>query len=436
MPPTVRTKPPDLLTVNPEGQATVNLHPGQEEVWNSEARFNFILAGTGGGKTSFLPWWLNREIDRTANPEGENDYLAVTASFDLFKLKFLPEMLKVFERILHKGRYWASDRLIELCDPTGNFWATQASSRMYGRIILRSAQAEGGLESATVKAAALDECGQDEFRLEDWEAVQRRTALHQGRVLGATTLYNRGWLKSQVYDRWRGGDKDYFVKQFPSYLNPSFPKEEYERVARSMPRWRLNMFYRGEFDVPEGLIYGPFDSMQDTCEPFGIPPDWLIFAGLDFGGVHMAGIRLAERPEDKQLFLVNEYLEGGKTTRQHAETLRLWKAGRVWGGAPSEDQWRREFGAAGMPVIRPPIKEVDVGIDIVYSVLAAHGMTVFNTCTRWLDEVGTYSRQLDKDGQPTEKIAEKETYHLLDCTRYVMSAIRRVAGKAKVLRLG
>ena len=83
--------------------------------------------------------------------------------------------------------------------------------------------------------------------------------------------------------------------------------------------------------------------------------------------------------------------------------------------------------------LRPEMKP---GIDVVYSVLAAHGMTVFNTCTRWLDEVGTYSRQLDKDGQPTDKIADKESFHLLDCTRYVLSAIRRVSGRAKVLRLG
>lgn len=428
-------RPPDLLTFE-DGRATVTFHQGQNRAWHSPARFVFIFSGTQGGKTSFLPWWLNREIDNTASPSGENDYLAATASYDMFKLKFLPEMLKVFVDILKRGKFWSGAKVIELCDLDGLFWAQTADSRMYGRIILRSAQAEGGLESATAKAAILDECGQDEFRVEHWEAVQRRLSLNQGRVLGATTLYNRGWVKSQVYDPWSKGNKDFEVVQFPSYMNPSFPREEYERVAAILPRWKLNMFYRGEFDVPEGLIYGNFDTMQDTCDPFSIPPDWVIYAGLDFGGVHMAGIRLAERPEDKQLFLVNEYLEGGKTTRVHAETLRLWKASRVWGGAPSEDQWRREFGAAGMPIIRPPIKEVDVGIDIVYSVLAAHGMTVFNTCTRWLDEVGTYSRQLDKDGQPTEKIADKETFHLLDCTRYVLSAIRRVAGKAKVLRLG
>ena len=37
--------------------------------------------------------------------------------------------------------------------------------------------------------------------VQSWEAVLRRLALYQGRVLGGTTLYNLGWLKQQIYDR-------------------------------------------------------------------------------------------------------------------------------------------------------------------------------------------------------------------------------------------
>ena len=66
------------------------------------------------------------------------------------------------------------------------------------RIVLRSANAEGGLESLTGKAAVLDECGQDDFTLEAWEAIQRRLSLSRGRVLGGTTPYNLGWLKTQI----------------------------------------------------------------------------------------------------------------------------------------------------------------------------------------------------------------------------------------------
>lgn len=361
--------------------------------------------------------------------------MAVTSSFDLFKLKFLPSMRTVFEHILRRGRFWSGDRVIELCDADGNYWAKRADDPMYGRIILRSAQAAGGLESATAKAAILDECGMDEFTLGDWEAIQRRLSLHQARVCGGTTLYNRGWLKSDVYDRWKDGDPDYDIIQYPSYINPSFPKAEYERIVQKMASWKVNMFYRGQFDVPEGMVYDCFDTLRHTIDDFEVPADWQLWGGTDFGGANQAGLLLAERPEDKHLFVVKEYWEGHKSIKQHAAALKPWQAKRWWGGAPSEDQWRREFGTQGMPVLKPPIKELDVGIDIVYEQLCGDNVTVFKSCSHTIDQLGTYSYKTSKDGTLTDVIADKETYHLGDCLRYVLVAVRRRSGKAKVRRL-
>lgn len=416
--------------------AYIDPHKYQWRAWRSDARFIFILAGTQGGKTSFLPWWLNREIDDTASPAGENDYLAVTASFDLFKLKFLPEMKRVFEDILQRGRYWSGLKVIELCDNEGNFWAGKADDVMWGRIILRSAQAEGGLESSTAKAAVLDECGMDEFRVNEWEAVQRRLSLNQGRVCGGTTLYNRGWIKTEIYDRWMKGDPDYEIVQFPSYANPSFPKEEYERMARILPKWKLNMFYRGEYDVPEGLIYGNFDTDRHTIDPFPIPDTWLRYSFHDFGGVNMAGLAVVENPDTKQLFVIDEYLEGHKTTKQHAQEMKKWNPKKSIGGAWSEDQHRLEFGAVGLPILKPSIKDVEVGIDRVYAQFAEDGIMIFNTCSGLIDELGTYSREMDRDGDPTEKIKDKNKFHLADSLRYGVGTLRATHGKVKVRKVG
>ena len=420
-----------------EGETVyIDTHKYQWRALNSLARFIFILAGTMGGKTSFLPWWLNQEIDNTADPRGQNDYLAVTSSFDLFKLKFLPEMKLVFEQILHRGRYWTGLKVIELCDPDGVFWAEHADDIMWGRIILRSAQSEGGLESSAAKAAILDECGQDEFRIDSWEAIQRRLSLYQGRVCAGTTLYNRGWVKSEIYDRWKAGDPTYEVIQFPSYENPSFPKEEYDRVASILPKWKLNMFYRGEFDIPEGLIYSNFDNQRHaSLDPFPIPDDWMRYSFHDFGGVNMAALAVAENPETKQLIVVDEYHEGHKTTKQHAAEFKKWKPKRSIGGAWSEDQERLEFGAVGLPILKPSIKEVEVGIDRVFAQFANDGILIFKTCNKIIDELGTYSREMDRDGQPTEKIKDKQKFHLADCLRYGVATLRAEHGKMKVRRL-
>ena len=102
-----------------DGKLTLSLHPGQTELWNSTARFTFVTAGLQSGKTSCLPWVLFREIMGFGGYEGKGpgDFLAVTASFDLFKLKFLPELKKVFCDVLGIGRYWGGDRVIEIKNP-------------------------------------------------------------------------------------------------------------------------------------------------------------------------------------------------------------------------------------------------------------------------------------------------------------------------------
>lgn len=420
-----------------DGTLRLFFHQGQQRAWDSYRRFIFILAGTQGGKTSFGPWWLWREIYDSESGKGAGDYLAVTASYDLFKLKMLPEMRRVFEDVMNVGRYWAGDQVIELADPkTRKFGARNASdaNNMWGRIILRSASAQGGLESATAKAAWLDECGQDEFTLETWEAVRRRLSLSQGRVLGTTTLYNRGWLKSKVYDSWHAGHGDYQVIQFPSYVNPSFPREEFDSATEDMQSWKVNMFYLGEFDRPAGMIYDCFDETTHCIPRFAIPDHWRRYVGMDFGGVNTAAVFFAEervpdpeRPGQlmSRFYGYQEYKAGQRTAAEHKESMleEEEQIPTVVGGAKSEGQWRDEFAAAGLPVREPEISDVEVGIDRVYGALKRGQVFFFDDLDGVIDEFGTYSRELDDMGEPTEKIKNKNAFHFLDAIRYIFTHI-------------
>ena len=394
----------DLVEIE-NNKLRLHLHPGQTAAWDADQRFVFVLAGTQSGKTSFGPWWLEREIRRC----GDGDYLAVTATYDLFKLKMLPEMLTVFGGYHPGWEYHKTDRVIHNGDK---------------RIILRAATSEGGLESATAKAAWIDECGQDDFGIGAWEAVLRRLSLEQGRILGTTTIYNLGWLYTEVYKRWTAGDPDYFIKQFESIMNPEFPKEEFERARRTLPAWKFEMQYRGNFSRPAGMIYDVFDTEKHVIAPFTIPDWWARYGGMDYGGVNTAAVCYAEDPETKVLYAIKEYLAGGKTAREHAEALKQWGC-RLWvGGAPSEDQWRLEFQQAGLPVRGPEIKEVEVGIDRVYGCHKRDEIYVFDTLSRYLDEKGRYSRKLDDSGQPTEEIKDKNSFHVMDAERYIVGFIR------------
>jgi hypothetical protein len=400
----------DLIEVH-DGKARLNLHPGQTKAWDSLARFVFIIAGTQSGKTSFGSWWLEREYRN----KGAGDYLAVTATYDLFKLKMLPEMRQVLIGYLSGWEWVASDRLFYRKDDKT-------------RIILRSANAPEGLESATAKAAWIDECGQDTFRLESWEAVNRRISLAEGRVLGSTTPYNLGWLKTQVYDRWNHGDPDYHVIQFKSTMNPAFPRGEYDRAKRTLPGWKFEMFYNGNFSRPAGLIYEDFNEDIHLVDDFEIPVEWPRYVGIDPGAVHTALIWIAHNPNRNIYYAYRESLEGNKTTIQHAahalgeasdENVIAWAL-----GAKSEIQQRLDWQAAGVPVREPVIIDVEAGIDRVIELFKTKRLFVFKTLVGLRDELGTYSRELDDMGQPTEKIKDKETFHRLDALRYIIQQIQ------------
>ena len=107
----------------------------------------------------------------------------------------------------------------------------------------------------------------------------------------------------------------------------------------------------------------------------------------------------------------------------------------VVGGAPSEGQWRDEFKAAGLPVQAPKISEVEVGIDRVFGAHSLNKIMVFDDLQGYLDEKMSYSRELDANGEPTEAIEDKNTFHFMDAERYIIGRVfggnRATVGKYK-----
>jgi len=400
----------------------LNLHPGQARIDDSEARFPFMLGGTQVGKTCYAPHWLEREIRR----KGPGDYLAVTATFPLLQLKLLPEMLFVFQDLFHYGEFNKADKVF-----TFHQQKKKKSDRVLfpdadvkTRIIFGSATNPESIESATAKAAILDEVGQKQFRRDAWEAVLRRLSLAQGRALGLTTLYGYGWLKTEVYDEWEKGNPDFDIVQIDSIVNPAFPVEEYERARRTMPDWKFQLFYRGRFAKPAGMVYDCFDT-SCVIDPFPIPDNWPVYVGHDFGGNNTAGIWIAQNPTSGYLFICKEYLQGGMATWEHVDKWREMSAGiriiKKAGGAQHEDGWRGDFSQAGWRIDKPTVRAVDEGIQRVYGFFKSNKIFVFRNCLNFLDEIQSYSYELDDNYQPTDKIADKERYHLMDAMRYILS---------------
>lgn len=443
---TAKTTTPDLWAVDARGEVHVHVHPGQWRAWESLKRFILVLAGTQGGKTSFGPLWLWREI----RLKGPGDYIVAAPTFRLLNLKLLPEFRRFFEE---KGRYGT------FSPSTMTFtFSPEGAKRLFGytptettRVLFGHAQDPDSLESATAKGAWLDEAGQKKFKRGSWEAILRRLSLNLGRVLLTTTPYEAfGWIKSELYDRWKEGDPDVDVIRFESRMNPMFPLEEWKRSKRTLPKWKFDLMYRGMLTRPAGMIY---DCWLDEWEvpAFTIPSEWRRFVGLDFGGTNTAAVFLAEEPaalnqgpvrdpsappNDSIYYLYREYLAGQRTAAEHNHYIleREPRTPLVVGGAKSEGQWRREFRASGvvngrqvqgLPIREPPIADVEVGIQRVYGLMKAGRLRIFDSCTGTLDQVRTYSRKLDENDQPTEEIEDKNQFHFADALRYIGAHLNR-----------
>lgn len=414
------------------GRLKVNLHAGQYRAWKSEARHVLVMAGTQSGKTSFGPLWLYREIQR----RGPGDYLVVAPSFPLLELKLRPEFMRLFDRQLGLGDYTGS--------PTKKFVFSEEGSRVtFGdryhpdiptQVFFGHAQDPDSLESATAKAAWLDEAGQKKFKKASWDAIMRRLAIHRGRVLYSTTPYYIGWLKRDLHDKADG--KLIELINFRSVDNPMFSQAEYDERKAAMPAWKFEMFYDGVFTRPAGLIYDVFDVEKHVMERFPIPDTWERVWGLDFGAVNTCVIKLAKQPDTGHWFVYEEYLHGGRTAQEHVKALSVGEPMgqvRAVGGAGSEQNWRDEFKAAGLPVLKPEVSEVEVGIDRVYALLKTYKLYFFEDLEGLVGgdeedgELPTYSRELNEDGEPTDEIEDKSDFHHLDGLRYAATLISSTA---------
>jgi len=408
------------------GRLKLHFHKGQVKAWNSTARYVVVLAGTQGGKTSFGPHWLYREIAR----KGPGDYMVVTPTFPLLEKKALPEFLHVFDVLLKLGEYVGSPVRKFTFSPDGCQRTFGTVPEQPTHIYFGYAADPESLESTTAKAAWLDEAGQKRFKLGSWEAIQRRLSLARGRVLITTTPYSMGWLKQKLWDR-RKTDKSIEVIRFDSIENPVFPREEYDEARARLPRWKFDMFYRAMFSRPAGLIYDSFNEESCKVPRFAIPNEWPRFLGLDFGGVNTAGMFYAQEPSGR-LYAYREYKAGGRTAKEHATKLVEGEPmmPTCVGGSHSEGQWRDEFRAGGLPVREPDVRDVEIGIDRVYGAHKANRVYVFDDLMGYLDEKASYARELDGNDEPTEKIEDKETFHFMDAERYILGWLFRTTEHA------
>lgn len=398
-------------------------HQGQYNILQSTSRIIAAIAGTQSGKTVIGPHWLMREIINC----GPGDYIVAAPSYPLLNLKLLPEFRRIFEDYLMLGKYHIQSRIFKFSE-FGQMKLFGESGTSYDTsIFFGHAQDPESLESATAKAAWLDEAGQKKFKLGSYEAIMRRLAVNVGRLLVTTTPYYLGWLKSLIWDKRSEPHINCF--NFKSTMNPTFSIKEYERARSELPDWKFDMFYDGLFTRPAGAIYDCWDDDLNTCKRFQIPSEWKKYIGIDFGAVNTAGLYIAHPPGDtSKLYVYRSYHQGGKSSTEHARDMAESGIYAV-GGAPSETQQRMDFKTGGLKVRDPKLQNVEVGIDRTYGAIKTRQLIFFDDLENGkstiedmdaIDQFKAYSRKLNDEGLPTEIIEDKNRFHLCDAGRYIV----------------
>ena len=401
-------------------------HRYQSAVWESDKPIIAICAGWQSGKTVTLPPWLRREIQR----KGPGDYGAFSSTYRLLERKFLPELLKEFKGV---AEYRAGKSQFEF---------TERGSRiMWGKdwtgeptvIQLGHAENPDSLESATLKAVVWDECGQRLVPEQSFLTVESRLMVNRGRMLLASRPYESGWYEKLVNGGESGANPLVKVVSFPSWANPLSPPEgdaSWDALRAKIPAWKFSILYEGRFTQPLGLIYDCFNYERDTCADFPVPSKWNIYPGVDFGGVNTAGILVAEDPESKELFVISEYHRGvQRTLEEHLKDLKGGYPLSVGaGGSHQESGWREAAAHSGVKLDEPPQNDVEVQIQSVYEQISGRKLKFFRKgAARLIEQIGLYSREVDDDGNVTEKIAKKATWHLPDALRYIVNKLRPLA---------
>ena len=419
-------------------------HKYQNEVLASTADITLALAGTQSGKTAPGPYWLMQQILE----RGQGDYMVVAPTYPLLEANPIKVFRILFEDVLKWGNYNEAKKKFFFHPHIEKAIFPDFNPMISSRVIFGHAMRPSSLEAATIKAAWLDECGQPEFKMSSWEAIQRRFSTTGLKVLMTTTPYNWGWLKTEIVDKADG--QSIHVINYHSMENPNFDQSEYDRAVNSgMAQWKIDMFYFGRFTRPAGAIYDCFSAADHTMPRREVPRKWERIMGIDFGEVNMAAIYLAaeETPSGKktgrywlyrtfagrQKRSVKEYANAmltspdGHQEEYEADGLTAEdiqdepRTPDAYGGSASEGNWRREFQDNGLYISRPKVKEIGVQINRVYSMINTGKLLVFDDLKSVISDLTSYSHVRGPDGEPTEKIEDKEKYHLLDALRYACS---------------
>lgn len=387
---------------------------GQKLVLRSTRRFPVVVTGIQAGKTTVGAVWLCKGIYEDYQAGITGDYLIAAPTVKILQQSTLPKFQEVFPS--DWGEWKESSKVFKL--------------KWGGFIYVRSTDEPNSLEGMTIRRAWLDEAGQMKQMV--WPFVQGRLSIAKGPCLMTTTPYSMGWFFRDIYKNagWINGVKqdngnpELEILTWASVDNPAFPRDEFERAQRDLPKALFERRYLGKFTQLEGLVYNDFNPEIDVVDPFQVPLEWERFGGMDFGKENPTAILcIARNPEDGVYYVFREFYRSDSLLSEHANFITTYGLRQVWADPQSAQlilALNRDY---HIGQVKGAENDIDIGIERVIALFRNHQLKIFKTCVNLIDELQTYHRKTpDAEGHVDEKPVAKRN-HACDALRYAFSKL-------------
>lgn len=384
--------PPRQALGSEENQVVTFIpHEGQKRVLNSQSRFIFAMGGNRGGKTTIGCYWayLQMQKENTNGLIGANVYDQLNQSV----------LTKFFETFPQLERYYIKrDKMMIL---PGN-----------RKVFFRSMDETKNIKGMNLHWIWIDEA--DGLSEEDWFVLQSRTGTTLGKMLMTSSIYPDSWIYDTIY---KDENKDYELITWESVDNPSFPREEWDRLKRSMDPVRFAREYESKFIFESGRVYadilkyGVIDKYPEGSEPI------VYFFGIDFGIEDPTAIMVLSYNTDGCWYIIDEYYRDHMSVQEinHWLDYFIGKYKRPLITAIDSAGGVARLSLDARANAMDAVKKIGPRLFLLRDLIFQQRLYVFSRCSNAVREFTYYSFNRLKIDEPEDK-----NNHAMDAIGYVI----------------
>lgn len=388
------------------------LHPTQELVAQSKARFRVVNCGRRWGKTTLAI--LEMVAKAVFKDDARVVYIAPTyqqardIAWNELKKICLPVILSVNEARLE----------ITIKTKSGG------SSIIW----LRGWESVETLRGQAFDFIVIDEIAMMRNFWSNWEEVLRPTLTDKrGEVLFVSTP--KGFNHFYDLSNLELTDKDFKTFHFTSYDNPHLPVDELDKAKETLPPDRFAQEYEASFQKTQGLVYKEFDREKHLYEELPQreyphqPINWGKLGAVDFGYRNPAAV-ITAMWNGETLWIEDEWYKKERTDIQIAEYVALQKFKEVYPDPENQgaiEELRRQ--RVNVKEVIKGAGSVKSGIQQVREMLIRGDLMINKRCVNLISEFEMYSYDDDKGERNEQENPVKANDHALDALRYLISSL-------------